>query len=524
MPSIILSKISWSSPDGRSVLSGLDAAFDAERTASVGRNGIGKSTLLGILAGDIVPTSSQVRVEGTVGVLRQSVQPNPAETIADLFGVTDGVRALQKAERGDASIEELEDADWSLPDRIRSSLAATGLVAEPEARLSELSGGQWTRACIASVIFAAPDFLILDEPTNNLDAGGRAAIVRLLAGWKSGAIVASHDRELLRHVDATVELTSLGATRYGGNWDFYNARKRVELAATEQRLAHAEKTTAEVDQRAQVAAERMDRHAAGGGRRNARGDLPRIVMGKRRDNSEISRGVTTRQMLRLKERSGRELQAARAAIEIKKELSLRLPRTNLPTDRRVLSVNNVTAGCGSHVVFRDLSLSVVGPERIGILGRNGTGKSTLLRLLTGQLCPLRGTVAIHVDFAMLDQNVSCLDRSASIIENFRRMNPNSTEHDGRDCLASFGFRGDAGLQRAGELSGGQMLRAGLACVFGAGAPSLMMLDEPTNHLDLDTVRALEAVLLTFDGALVVVSHDGEFLRSIGVGREISMRC
>lgn len=520
MPSITLSKISWSTPDGRSVLSDLDATFGAERTALVGRNGIGKSTLLGIVAGAVVPTAGEVRIEGTIGVLRQSVRPEPAETIADLFGVAAEISTLQKAERGDASIEELGEADWSLPDRLRASLAATGLIAEPMTRLSELSGGQWTRACVAAVIFAAPDFLILDEPTNNLDADGRAAIARLLAGWKSGAVVASHDRELLRHVDATVELTSLGATRFGGNWDFYDARKTVELAATEQKLAHAEKTAAELDRRSQVAAERMERHAAGGSRRNARGDLPRIVMGKRRDDSETSQGGVTRQMQRLKERSGQELQAARAAIEIRQELSFGLPRTNLPADRRILSVDDVTAGYGSNVVFRDLSFSVVGPERIAIVGRNGTGKSTLLRLLTGTLRPLAGNVAVHVDYAMLDQNVSCLDRSASIVANFRRMNPQSTDNQGRACLASFGFRGDSGLQRPSELSGGQMLRAGLACTFGAGAPSLLMLDEPTNHLDLETVRTLEAVLLDYDGALVVISHDNEFLRSIDIRREI----
>ena len=162
---------------------------------------------------------------------------------------------LRRAEAGKASAEELANADWTLEARMASALAEVGLDAQPDTPLSTLSGGQRTRAALAALVFAEPDFLLLDEPTNNLDREGREAVIDLLASWRGGAIVVSHDRELLDTMDAIVELTSLGATRYGGNWSAYRERKALELAATRRDLADAEKRVAEVDRRAQETAE-----------------------------------------------------------------------------------------------------------------------------------------------------------------------------------------------------------------------------------------------------------------------------
>src|SRR5690606_29144903 len=156
-------------------------------------------------------------VEGRVGMLRQTVQVGEGETVADLFDVRGPLDLLRRAGRGEAGIEELGDADWTLAGRMEAALARVGLDASAETPLSALSGGQRTRAALAALVFAEPDFLLIDEPTNNLDREGRAAVIGLLAGWRAGAIVVSHDRELLETMDAIIELTSLGATRYGGN-------------------------------------------------------------------------------------------------------------------------------------------------------------------------------------------------------------------------------------------------------------------------------------------------------------------
>ena len=178
--------------------------------------------------------------------------------------------------------------------RIAAALGRVGLDAPPETRLSTLSGGQRTRAGLAALVFSEPDFLLLDEPTNNLDRDGREAVIDLLAGWRGGAIVASHDRELLETMDAIVELTTLGATRYGGNWSSYRELKAQELAAAKRQLADAEKRVADVARGVQEAAERHARRSGAGKRKGLKGGTPRIVLGTLKDRSEDTAGGNAR--------------------------------------------------------------------------------------------------------------------------------------------------------------------------------------------------------------------------------------
>ncbi len=524
MASISLSRISWATPDGHSVLSGVDLNFGQERTGLVGRNGVGKSTLLKLITGELQPLAGTVRVTGTLGLLKQAVRPGERETVADLFGVAGELALLRHAEAGTASIEELADADWTLAERITAALARVGLDAGPETRLAELSGGQRTRASLAAAVFAAPDFLLLDEPTNNLDRSGRDAVIALLAGWRAGAIVVSHDRELLDRMDAIVELTSLGAARYGGNWTRYRERKATELEAAQQDLAHAEKQAAEGRRKAQRAAERQDRRDAAGSRKAAQGDMPRILLGARKSNAEASRGAGAKLADRQRAEAEMALTSARSRIEILQDLSLALPPTGLPANKTVLRLDDVTAGHDpDHPIIRDLSFTMEGPERVAIVGPNGSGKTTLLTLIAGGIAPMRGTVSVTVDFAMLDQRVGILDPAASILENFQRLNPGATDNACRAALARFLFRADAALQQVGTLSGGQMLRAGLACTLGGPQPpALLILDEPTNHLDVDSIEAIEAGLRAYDGAILLVSHDETFMANIGIERRLSL--
>ncbi|CAO3403359.1 ABC-F family ATP-binding cassette domain-containing protein [Azospirillum palustre] len=524
MASISLSRIGWATPDGHSVLSGVDLNFGQERTGLVGRNGVGKSTLLKLVAGELQPLAGSVRVTGTFGLLKQTVRPTERETVADLFGVTEALTLLHRAEAGTASAEELADADWTLAERVAAALARVGLDAGPDARLAELSGGQRTRASLAAAVFAAPDFLLLDEPTNNLDRSGREAVIALLAGWRAGAIVVSHDRELLDRMDAIVELTSLGATRYGGNWTRYRERKATELEAAQQDLAHAEKQAAEGRRKAQRAAERQDRRDAAGSRKAAQGDMPRILLGARKSNAEASRGSGAKLADRQRAEAEMALTSARSRIEILQDFSLALPPTGLPANKIVLRLDDVTTGHDpDHPIVRDLSFTMEGPERVGIVGPNGSGKTTLLMLVAGGLAPIRGTVSVAVDFAMLDQSIGILDPAMSILDNFKRLNPGATDNACRAALARFLFRADAALQQVGTLSGGQMLRAGLACTLGGPRPpALLILDEPTNHLDIDSVEAIEAGLRAYDGAILLVSHDEAFMANIGIERRLSL--
>lgn len=520
--SITVSRLAWSTPDGRPVLSDLDLSFGRERTGLVGRNGVGKSTLLRLIAGDLPLQSGGVSITGTLGVLRQTVQADPHRTAADLFGARDALALLRRAERGEGEAHELAHADWTLDARMTAALDRLGLEAGPETLLSTLSGGQRTRIGLAALVFNEPDFILLDEPTNNLDRDGRRAVIELLMGWRSGAVVVSHDRELLETLDAVVELTSLGAARYGGNFTHYRERKALELAAAEHDLADAERRVAGIAERAQATAERKARKDAAGHKRRARGDIPRIQLNALRNRSEATGGKNARQAERRREQALDDATSVRQRIEVLQPLTVAVPPTGLSAAKTVLRIDSASVGYDGRPVIRDLSFAITGPERIAFVGANGSGKTTLLALIAGRLPPSAGAVHLMTDVAMLDQQVSLLDPTASIRDNFCRLHPDADENACRASLARFMFRADAALQIVESLSGGQLLRAGLACVLGATPPQLLILDEPTNNLDLESIAAIEAGLRAYDGALLVVSHDEAFLEAIGITRRLQV--
>ena len=521
---ITLSNLTWATPEGRPLFSELNLSFGAEKAGLVGRNGVGKTTLLKLIAGELGPLSGKVSVNGSLGVLRQTVQISPEETVADLFGAREALALLRKSESGEATVEELAETDWTLEGRILSALGRIGLDARPETLLTKLSGGQRTRASLAAIIFAEPDFLLLDEPTNNLDGEGRQAVVGFLSKWRGGAIVVSHDRDLLETMDSIVELTSIGATRYGGNWSHYHELKASELSAARHDLADAEKRIAEVARNVQATAERKARKDSAGQRAGAKGGIPRIALGLMKNRSEGTSGENARLAERLRTQAQEAAASARERIEILQPFSVTLPPTGLPPGKAVLTLDSATVGYEpGKPVLRDLNLSITGPERVAVTGPNGYGKTTLLNLVTGHLQPWSGTVRISTEFAMLDQRASLLDPDTSIRDNFVRINRETDENACRSALARFMFRADAALQIVSSLSGGQLLRAALACVLGGTKPpALLILDEPTNHLDIDSIEAIEAGLRAYDGALLVVSHDEAFLKAINISKRLQI--
>ena len=525
MPSSIsLTGLSFTAPDGARLFDRLDLAVGPERAGLVGRNGSGKTTLLRLIAGELRPAAGTVRADGRIATLRQVVTPPPGETLADLLGKHAAFERLARAEAGLADADDLAEADWTLPARVEAALARFGLGAAPETPLAGLSGGQRTRASLAALVLDDPDFILLDEPTNNLDREGRDAVIGLLDGWKKGAIVVSHDRELLEHVDAIVELTTLGATRHGGNWSSFETARAVRLAAAERDLAEAGRLADQAAATARERAERQERRNASGRRSRARNDQPKILMNARKARAEETTGAGTRLAERMATDARAALDEARAKVETARRIAVEVQPTGLPAGRTVLRLDRVSAGYEpGRPVVGDLTLVVIGPERIAIVGPNGSGKSTLLALVAGRLAAWSGTVATPVQLAMLDQSASFLDPASTLAANFRRLNLEAGENDARAALARFEFRAEAGDRPVGSLSGGQTMRAGLACVLGGrNPPQLLVLDEPTNHLDLESIAAVEAGLAAYDGALLVVSHDEAFLEAIGITRRLQL--
>ncbi|ACG78352.1 ABC transporter, ATP-binding protein [Phenylobacterium zucineum HLK1] len=526
MPALVtLDSLSAATPDGRTLFDNLTLVFGPERAGLVGRNGAGKTTLVRLILGELAPAAGAVGVQGRLGVLRQAVGPAPGETAADLLGVSVALARLRRIEAGAGSVDDFDRADWTLEARLDAALTEVGLAGlDLDRPAASLSGGQATRARLAGLLAARPDMLVLDEPTNNLDAEARELVADVLGRWKGGAIVVSHDRVLLRRMDRIVELTGLGVQIYGGGYDLYAERKAEAEAAAARALADAERAAARIAREAQAAAERKARRDAAGRRSRVGSSDPKILLDFRAERAEASGGRERRLAERLKADAARDLAEAEAKVERVRRLAFELPPSGLPAGKPVLAFEAVGfAWPGGRPVLTDVSFRVSGPERIAVVGPNGAGKTTLLRLAAGELAPTRGAVVRSVPVAFLDQHTALMGDAGTLVEAFRRLNPRAGENAARAALARFLFRNLAADRPVAALSGGERLRAALACVLmGDAPPGLLILDEPTNHLDLDSLGAVEAALRSYDGALLVTSHDADFLAAVGVGREIRL--
>jgi ATPase subunit of ABC transporter with duplicated ATPase domains len=220
-----------------------------------------------------------------------------------------------------------------------------------------------------------------------------------------------------------------------------------------------------------------------------------------------------------------KLQAAKSQIEIKEAIHADLSATKVPLSKNVLLINDLTfAYPNQPPLFSDFNLSITGPERIAILGKNGCGKSTLIQLINGQIQAQKGTILCGITFIRtLNQTCHFLIPEISLVENFQFFNPTATEQDAYAALASFQFRNSAALKKVSGLSGGERIRAGLAIsLLSKTPPQLIILDEPTNHLDLRSIQAIESALSEYQGAMIVISHDEAFLKNINISRSIAL--
>ncbi|CAL9383293.1 putative ABC transporter ATP-binding protein YheS [Streptomyces sp. enrichment culture] len=517
--SLTCTSLSFTWPDGTSVFEGLDVSFGAGRTGLVGVNGSGKSTLLKLIAGELIPSDGTVRVVGEVGYLPQNVTLDTALRVDEALGIAERRAALHAIEAGDVSEEHFETVgdDWDVEERALATLGELGLGhIDLDRTIGEVSGGESVLLRLAALLLGRPDVLLLDEPTNNLDLYARRRLYAAVESWPGVMVVVSHDRELLDRVDQIADLRGGEITWYGGNFSAYEEALAVEQEAAERMVRVAEADFRKQKRELVDAQVKLARRKRYGQKMWDSKREPKIVMGARKRAAQESAGKH-RIMHEEKLAEARErLDEAVDAVRDDDEIRVDLPYTAVPPGRSVLTLRELELAYGARVAG---GFDLHGPERIALIGRNGAGKTTLLRTIAGELAPVAGEATAHVPLRFLPQRLDVLDGELTVAENVARFAPGATNNRIRARLARFLFRGARADQRAGTLSGGERFRAALAALMLAEpAPQLLMLDEPTNNLDMASVRQLTTALESYEGALIVASHDVPFLESIGITR------
>ncbi|MEU1622903.1 ABC-F family ATP-binding cassette domain-containing protein [Streptomyces sp. NPDC005722] len=520
----------------RVLFSGLDLVVaPGDVIGLVGANGAGKSTLLRLLAGLSAPEQGQLRLSpptATVGHLPQEPDRRPGETVRAFLARRTGVAAAQAAldTATQALVDGTPGADDAYNDGLERWLAlggadideraeevgeALGLGVGLDTPMTALSGGQAARAGLASLLLSRYDVFLLDEPTNDLDLDGLERLETFVRGLKAGTVLVSHDREFLtRTVNRVVELdlAQQEVNTYGGGYASYLEERETARRHAREAYEDYADTKAGLESRA-----RMQRNWMEHGVRNARR--------KATDNDKIGRKLrseSTEKQAAKARQTQRMIERLDVVEEPRKEWELRMEIAAAPRAGAVVAtLRGAEVRRGPEFSLGPVDLQVDWADRVAITGANGSGKSTLLAALLGRVPLDAGASHLGpgVVVGEVDQARKLFHGGESLMDAFGAEVPDTAPADVRTLLAKFGLKAAHVLRPAATLSPGERTRAALALLQGRGV-NLLVLDEPTNHLDLPAIEQLESALASYDGTLLLVTHDRRMLEAVRTTRRI----
>ncbi|HGE8411265.1 TPA: ABC-F family ATP-binding cassette domain-containing protein [Serratia marcescens] len=514
-PYFVLHQLTCQFADGETLFGPLDLAFDRQRCGLVGRNGVGKTQLLRLIAGRDRPGNGHVESHAALAYVAQQPEIAADTTLAQLLGYGEVFAALARLEQGQPLADDIDrlEGRWDLNDRLQNAFVAAGLPAfDPLRSASSLSGGERMRAALCGALLGEADFLLLDEPTNHLDSVGRAWLYQQLDQWRGGLLIASHDRQLLARMERIVELTPGALRSYGGNYDDYRRQRDTEQQAARADLEHAREERRRTRARQQKEHDMSQRRSAQTLRVVDTLNIASFERVAYKSAAKESLGTLRKQHQDKRDGLDAAVREAYQRVEEEQPVLLALPGSEVSANKQVLVLEQLQL---PFVSAPPLDLRIDGPMRVALTGPNGCGKSTLLKTVLGQLTALSGHCHCPLSTAYLDQTLSQLDPNLSVMEHLGLQDSPLAEGALRTRLAQLQLGADRIALPLGSLSGGERLKAALACALWRRQPAqLLLLDEPTNHLDLASSLAIETALADFPGAMLVVSHDEDFLQAL----------
>lgn len=527
---LILQNISYIHPNKDVLFHDISLSLqDNKKIALIGNNGVGKSTLLKIIAGELTASHGQKSVAGTVYYVPQIFGQYNHLTVAQALNIESKLNALHEILSGIATEDNFSvlNDDWNIEERSLEALRYWKLDdLDFEQKLETLSGGQKTKVFLAGISIHQPKLILLDEPSNQLDGTSRTLLYQFIRSSSSAMIVVSHDRSLLNQLDAMYELAPSGLTYYSGNYDFYLEEKKMRQEALTHDIKHVEKEIRKAKIKARETLERQQKLDARGKAKQQKEGVSRIMMNTLRNSAEKSTAKIRDAHHEKSSGLSQELQSLRKEIPDIDKIKFGLTDSNLHAGKKLFKVNNLNCNFnGKQLWNTSLDFQISSTERIALKGKNGSGKTTLIRILLNQIHDYQGEVyrAQHQS-VYIDQDYSMINNELTIYDQVQLFNDTGLqEHEIKIRLNRFLFGKDSWDKRCNTLSGGEKMRLCLCCLTIQNlAPDLIIMDEPTNNLDIQNIEILTTALKTYQGTILVVSHDEYFLREIHIERTIML--